>query len=60
MYTVSYELLETAKTVYISQESIEKSEEEIDIPSVAGLRLSHHIHEECVGHWFALLGITKI
>jgi hypothetical protein len=38
MYTVGYELFETAKTGYISQDSIEKSEEEIDIPAVAGLR----------------------
>ena len=38
MYTVSYELLETTKTVYIYQDSIGKSEEEIDIPAVAGRR----------------------
>jgi hypothetical protein len=38
MYTVGYELLATAKTGYISQNSIGKSEEEIDIPAIAGLR----------------------
>jgi len=60
MYTLSYEFFETAKTVYISRDSIGKSEEGIDIPAVAGLRWSHQIHEECVGSWFALLDITKM
>jgi hypothetical protein len=61
MYSVDYELLETDKIVYmyISQDSIGKSEEEIDIPAVSGLRSSDKIHEECVWRWFALLHITK-